>query len=66
MRTDGQRGQASVEYALVLLAFLASVVALAALWHAGRDGALVERAVEAASHSFASGLVGGAKDLVLY
>lgn len=62
----GQRGQASVEYALVLLAFVASFVALAAIWHAARDGLLLERARDAASHSFASGLLDASKDFLLY
>ena len=37
----GARGQSSVEYLLVVLAFLAMALALAGLWHAGRDGALL-------------------------
>lgn len=62
----GVRGQATVEYVLVLLAFVSMLVALAAIWHAGRDGVLIDHAVEAASHSFASGFLGSAKDLLLY
>lgn len=65
-RSWAQRGQGSVEYALVLLAFIASLVALSALWHAGRDGALLRRAIDAASHSMGSGFVAGSKDLLLY
>ena len=60
-----QRGQASLEYALVLFAFLATLVALAALWRAGSGGGLLERAIQASSHA-ADGLLAGQKDLWLY
>ncbi len=46
----GTRGQSTVEYAVVLFAFLALVAALGALWHAGRDGKLLNLAIQAASH----------------
>lgn len=61
----GQRGQASLEYALVLFAFLATLVALAALWRVGSEGGLLERAVRASSHA-ADGSLAGQKDLWLY
>jgi hypothetical protein len=63
----GSRGQSTVEYAVVLLAFLAIVVAFAALWHAGRDGLLIRRATQAASHLFGGGdALGSAKDILLF
>ncbi len=47
---DEESGQASVEYALVLVASLAMLAALAALWHKGGEGTLVDGAISAASH----------------
>ena len=61
-----QGGQGSVEYALVLLAFIAACAALAALWHETQDGLLLESALGSASHSLDQGLVEASKDLVLY
>lgn len=64
---EGECGQATVEYALVLCAFLATVVALGVMWHAVRDGALLRRCMEALSHRFAaSGAIGSAQDVSLY
>lgn len=48
-------GQATVEYALVLFAFLATVVCMGALWRAASRGALVELAVDSASHASGDG-----------
>ena len=60
-------GQSSVEYALVVIAFASMVVALACLWHAGRDGVLLRRAVSAASHQLGGGdVLGEARDVALY
>lgn len=65
--TRATRGQASVEFALVVLAFLAVVGALAALWHAARDGALLNRAIEASSHRLdAGGAPDSFEDIVLF
>lgn len=61
------RGQASVEYALVVLAFLSIVAALAVVWHAGRDGALLKRALDAASHQLGGAdVLGGIRDVALF
>lgn len=49
-------GQSTVEYALVLLAFLAMLVGMGAVWHASREGRLADLAREAASHSMPSGV----------
>ena len=60
-------GQSSVEYALVMIAFLSTVAALACLWHAGRDGQLLRRAIEAASHQLGGGdALGEARDIALF
>lgn len=56
-RPEGaESGQSTVEYALVLLAFLATIVGMGAIWHASRDGRLADLARAAASHAMASGL----------
>ena len=46
----GERGQSTVEFAVVTAGFVAASVALAALWHAFGDGLLVEHALAVASH----------------
>lgn len=51
-----EQGQSSVEYALVLFAFVAVVCALGALWHTGREGKLLRLTLEAASRSITGGL----------
>lgn len=48
----------------MLSAFLAAVLALGALWHAARDGALVGLASRAASHGAGQGVVPLLKDVL--
>lgn len=48
-------GQASVEFALVMLAFLAVALALAALWHWAAGGGLTQLVEGASSHVFSEG-----------
>lgn len=61
------RGQATVEYALILLAFLGVVVALAAVWEAAQSGRLTELARDASSHNAGDGVsVGLLQDLTSY
>lgn len=62
---DDQRGQSTVEYALVFAAGLAIVVAVGALSHVVGDGTFVEHAVTAASHNL-GGVLGGAADVFSY
>jgi hypothetical protein len=65
--TRSRTGQSTVEYALVLLAFLGMLVCLGLLWHEARDGSLVRLASEAASHGLDEGLtLAEIQDLVLY
>lgn len=52
----GPSGQSTLEYALVLLGLLGMLVGMGALWHAAREGRLVELACEAASHTLAHGI----------
>lgn len=44
------RGQATVEYAIVFIAFLALVLALGALWDVLSGGLVVKHALQSASH----------------
>ena len=63
----GSRGQASVEYALVILAFAWILVSLGILWSAGRDGALLNRAVRSSSHQMGGeDALGSLRDVSLY
>jgi len=61
------RGQSTVEYALVVVAFLAMLASLGAVWHAGRRGALTRRAIEASSHQMGgSDALGSIRDISLF
>lgn len=64
--TGGDDGQSTLEYALLLFAFVAALGALGVVWHAARDGRVVGLAAEAASHGEAQGLVGQVKDIALF
>lgn len=59
-------GQATVEYLIVLGAFAAMLAGLALVWHAGGDGDLSERAVDAASHGTEQGTAALLKDVMSY
>lgn len=64
---EGERGQSTVEYALVLFAFLATVTALGVMWHSVRDGTLLRLCIGALSHGLtSSGGMGSAQDILLY
>ena len=63
---EPERGQATLEYLLLLAAFMAMVLALGSLWHAARDGRLLDLASGAASHGSGSGTVALLKDVVGY
>lgn len=60
-----ERGQSTVEFAVVMAAGLAIVVALGALSNAAESGLFVRHAVMAASHSL-GGMLGGAADVFSY
>jgi hypothetical protein len=63
----GEHGQSTVEYALVLLAFLSMVVALGAIWQAAHEGRLLGSARDATSHNMDEGVtVGLLQDLLAY
>lgn len=60
-------GQSSVEYALVLVAFLAAILALGAVWHVVGEGGLQRLSEGAASHAVeGDAAVGGMHDIVLF
>ena len=64
VRVLGERtAQGTVEYALTVIALLAMVVGMAALWRAAVDGTLAELVRTAASHAFNAE---GAIDISLY
>lgn len=62
-RMGEERAQATLEYALTIVALLAFVVGLACLWRAGERGVFVEAAERAASHQM-DGL--GVLDIALF
>ena len=62
-----ERGQATLEYAIVLLAFISMLAALSAMWHAAQRGVLLDRAVEASSHAIVDGgELGAVQDILSY
>lgn len=62
----GRSGQSTLEYLLMLVAFIAMIGALALLWHAARDGRLLALATDAASHGSGAGAVSMLKDVLEY
>ena len=65
-RRTRRSGQSTLEYLLLLVAFVAMVGALALLWHAARDGRLLALATDAASHGSGGGTVSMLKDVLEY
>lgn len=59
-------GQGSMEYALVTAAFLSMILALSALWHAWANKDLLQRSIDASSHTTAQGVIGDVQDILLY
>lgn len=66
VRWENGGGQATVEYALVVFALLAIIVACAALWRAFDEGLFVSHAAAGASHHVGRGSPGAAADVLLY
>ncbi len=60
-----ERGQSTVEYAMVLAASLAVVVGLGMLWGAVDGGMFVQHAVASASHNI-QGMAGSVADVFCY
>lgn len=66
-RLCDEGGQGTLEYALVLFAFVATIVSLGAVWHAVRDGVLLQKALDAAGHALQAGQgVASSQDLLLF
>lgn len=61
-----ERGQGTVEFALVAAAFLAVVVACGALWQVLERGLFVDHAVTSASHHVQMAAPGSLADVFLY
>ena len=62
----GERGQSTVEFALVTAGFIAAAVALSTMWHAFGDGVLVEHALAVASHHVQAVAPATISDIFLY
>ena len=61
------RGQSTVEYALVLVAFLSMILALGVVWREAQSGRLLGVARDAASHNAEGGVdLGLLQDLTSY
>jgi len=60
------RGQATVEYLIVALAFLVIFVVLAALAGRLQGGMFVDHAINSASHAFGHNTMGSIGDVLLY
>lgn len=60
------RGQSTVEYALVVVAFLALVIALGALWRLFEGGTVTLHALQSASHHLQDVATGAWGDVFLY
>ena len=60
------RGQATVEYLIVALAFLVIFIVLAALAGRLQGGMFVDHAINSASHAFGHNTMGSIGDVLLY
>lgn len=61
-----EKGQSTVEFAVVTAGFLSATVALSLLWHAFGDGMLVEHALAVASHHIQAVFPTTIADIFLY
>ena len=65
-RIRDERGQSTVEFAVVTAGFLAATVALGAMWHTFGGGTLIEHALSVASHHVQSAALVSIADIFLY
>lgn len=65
-RSEGERGQSTVEFAVVTAALIVIVVAAGALWRHLEDGRFVEHALSSASHHVELTAPGSVADVFLY
>ena len=61
-----ERGQSTVEFAVIVLGFLAIAAALGVLWRGLEDGLLVSHALQSASHHMETVVPGVIADVFLY
>lgn len=66
MRRRGERGQGTVEFAVVFFGFLSLVIALGVVRGAFQDGLFVDHALQSASHSLESSAPGAVAGVLLY
>ena len=59
-------GQSSVEYGAILFTLLFIVVVLAGLWQVLRDGAFVQAAIDAATHTVGGTILELSQDVLLF
>lgn len=59
-------GQGTVEYAVVMFAFVAVILGLGALWHLLDAGVPVQHALQSASHHVSSVAPGAFADVFMY
>ena len=64
--SKNESGQSTVEYALILAAFLAVIVAGGAAWNFLREGTLVQHALMSASHHVQMTSLGSIADIFSY
>ena len=63
---DNEQGQSTVEFAVVMVAFLAVMTALAVMWRTFEGGLLIEHALAVASHHIQSVAPVTLVDIFLY
>lgn len=61
-----EKGQATVEFAVIAAAFFSLVVALGVLWRAFDQGLFIQHALSSASHHIESVSLGGIADVFLF
>lgn len=66
LHSEREQGQGTMEYMVVVVAFLAMICALGALFRAFAEGTVVQDSVSAASHTTAQGVLGDLQDILLY
>ena len=63
---DGERGQSTVEYAVIMAAFAVVLAGLAAFLHAFQGGMFVDHALSVASHHVTGAVPATIADIFLY
>lgn len=66
MHHDKNKGQSSVEYALVLVAFLALIVGLGVIGRFVSEGVIIDHALQSASHHLQEVASGAWSDVFIY